>query len=309
MTGSATRIKSFGLLPFGFGETALYYFQFKQLLQTMTTFAISDNLDWTVSTRPLFYAGNEGTPVKWEERVAVVRDDNGICLGAVSPTYETVQNSDLLSLIDPMVQEGLLQVETMGHLNHGARVFAQAKINQEFQVIGESYNTYITLLNGHVGNASVAIGPTTTRVICGNTFTMAYADLSERFRHSEGVTARVLDSKAVLNYVNGAMKTYSEKVEVLASAPCSASQFKKAVEKIYQKDAKNLRNIETLNNLFYNGAGNEGKTFYDAFNSVTDFGSNKSRKTEAGRFNYVQFGQGARINERAMRVLTEMAAV
>ena len=204
----------------------------------MTTFAISDNLDWTVSTRPLFYAGNEGTPVKWEERVAVVRDDNGICLGAVSPTYETVQNSDLLSLIDPMVQEGLLQVETMGHLNHGARVFAQAKINQEFQVIGEDYTAY-----------------------------------------------------------------------VLASAPCSAGQFQKAVEKIYQKDAKNLRNIETLNHLFYNGAGNEGRTLYDAFNSVTDFGSNRSRKTEAGKFNYVQFGQGSRINQRAMRVLTEMATV
>ena len=275
----------------------------------MATFALSDNLDWSVSTRPLFFPDGQGNPVKWEDRVAVVRDDNDRCLGAVSPNYETVQNSDLLSLIKPMVDEGLLTIENMGHLNHGAKVFAQAKITQEFQVIGESYNAYITVLNGHVGNASVAIGPTATRVICGNTFSMAYADLSERFRHSEGVTARVLDSKAVLNYVNGAMETYAKKVEVLATTPCTETQFKKAVEKIYQKDAKNLRNIETLNNLFYNGAGNEGKTFYDAFNSVTDFGSNRSRKSESGRFNYVNFGQGAQINQRAMRVLTEMALV
>ena len=275
----------------------------------MPTFALSDNLAWSVSTRPLFFPDNDGNPVKWDERVAVVRDDTGRCLGSVSPTYEIVQNSDLLSLINPMVDEGLLTIENLGHLNHGAKVFAQAKITQEFQVIGESYNAFITLLNGHTGNASVAIGPTATRVICGNTFSMAYADLSERFRHSEGVTSRVLDSKAVINYVNGAMKKYSEKVEVLASAPCSPSQFQKAVEAIYQKDAKNLQNIKTLNNLFYNGAGNEGRTFYDAFNSVTDFGSNQSRKTVAGRFNYVNFGQGSRVNQRAMRVLTEMAAV
>jgi len=275
----------------------------------MPTFALSDNLAWSVSTRPLFFPDNDGNPVKWDERVAVVRDDTGRCLGSVSPTYEIVQNSDLLSLINPMVDEGLLTIENLGHLNHGAKVFAQAKITQEFRVIGESYNAFITLLNGHTGNASVAIGPTATRVICGNTFSMAYADLSERFRHSEGVTSRVLDSKAVINYVNGAMKKYSEKVEVLASAPCSPSQFQKAVEAIYQKDAKNLQNIKTLNNLFYNGAGNEGRTFYDVFNSVTDFGSNQSRKTVSGRFNYVNFGQGSRINQRAMRVLTEMATV
>ena len=208
-----------------------------------------------------------------------------------------------------MVEEGLLTIENVGHLKHGAKVFAQAKINQEFRVIGEDYNAFITLLNGHTGNASVAIGPTATRVICGNTFAMALTDLSERYRHSVGVNQRVLDSKAVLNYVDGAMQTYAKKVEVLASAPCSASQFTKAVEAIYQRDAKNLRNVETLNNLFYNGAGNEGRTFYDMLNSVTDFSSNRSRKTESGRFQYANFGTGAKINQRAMRVLTEMATV
>jgi hypothetical protein len=119
----------------------------------------------------------------------------------------------------------------------------------------------------------------------------------------------VLDSKAVLNYVDGAMQTYAKKVEVLASAPCSASQFTKAVEAIYQRDAKNLRNIETLNALFYTGAGNEGRTFYDMLNSVTDFSSNRSRKTEAGRFQYANFGTGAKINQRAMKVALEMATV
>jgi phage/plasmid-like protein (TIGR03299 family) len=275
----------------------------------MPAFAISDNLNWTVSQRPLFFTGNDGQPSQWDGQVAIVRDDNGQCLGSVSTGYETVQNTDLLSLITPMVDEGVLTIENMGHLKHGAKVFAQAKINQEFRVIGEDYNAYVTLLNGHTGNASVAIGPTATRVICGNTFAMAYADLSERYRHSVGVNQRVLDSKAVLNYVDGAMQTYAQKVEVLASAPCSASQFTKAVEAIYQRDAKNLRNVETLNNLFYNGAGNEGRTFYDTFNAVTDFGSNRSRKTDAGRFQYANFGSGAKINQRAMRVLTEMAAV
>ena len=82
-----------------------------------------------------------------------------------------------------------------------------------------------------------------------------------------------------------------------------------AVEKIYDKEYSKLRHIETLNNLFYHGAGNEGKTFYDMLNSVTDDASNQSRRDAAGRFNYSNFGAGAKINQRAMRVALEMASV
>jgi len=275
----------------------------------MATFAITNDLDWTVSTRPLSYAAADGTFVSIDQKVAVVRDDNDQFLGTVSPNYEIVQNKDLLGLINPMVSEGLLSIENMGFLNKGARVFAQAKINQEFRVIGENYKAYITLLNGHAGTSTVAIGPSATRVICGNTFAMSYAELGEKYRHHAGVNERVLESQAVLNYVNGAMAVYSQHVETLASASCSSFQFKQAVETIYDKEASKLRHIETLNSLFYNGAGNEGRTFYDAFNAVTDYSSNQSRKTRDSRFNYANFGQGAAINQRAVRVLTEMATV
>ena len=275
----------------------------------MTAFAVTDNLDWTVSKRSLCFMGNDGELVKWPSKVAVVRDDNGKCLGAVSPDYETVQNQDLLKLIQPMVDEGVLTVENMGYLSHGAKVFAQAKINQEFQVIGESYKAYITLLNGHIGNASVAIGPSATRVICGNTFAMAYSGLGEKYRHHVGVNEKVLSSQAILNYVDGAMEKYGQYVDKLATARCTETQFRNALESIYNKDTKDIRNAKQLTNLFYSGKGNQGRTFYDCFNAVTEYATHYSRKTADGRLNYSQFGQGAAINQRAMAVLTEMATV
>jgi len=277
----------------------------------MTSFAITNNLDWNVEQRPMYFAGGDGQLVKWEDKVAIVRSDNDRCLGAVSPNYETVQNSDLLNLINPMVSEGLLTIENMGYLNHGAKVFAQAKVNQEFQVVGESYQAYISLLNGHVGNASVAIGPSTVRVICGNTFAMAYSELGEKYRHSVGVNEKVLSSTAVLDYVNGAMAKYSQYVETLASAKCTHAQFRTAVAEIYKKDTASMRDsfVQQLDRLFYEGKGNEGKTLYDAFNAVTEYASNYSRKTVSGRFQYSNFGQGADINRRAMAVLNELATV
>jgi phage/plasmid-like protein (TIGR03299 family) len=277
----------------------------------MPAFAVCNDLSWTVSKRPLFFNRANGSTAEWPDRVAIVRDDNDYCLGVVSPDYETLQNSDLLKLVNPMVEEGLLSIENMGYLNHGARVFAQAKLNKEYNVIGEDYKGYVTLLNGHVGNCAVAIGSTMTRVICGNTFTSAYSDISERYRHSEGVTERVLESTFVLDYVNGAMETYAKYMETLASARCTGAQFRSFVEEVYKKPVDSMRDsfVAQLNNLFYNGKGNEGKTMHDAWNSITEYASNYSRKTSSGRFLYSQFGQGARINNRALRVGLEMAAV
>lgn len=277
----------------------------------MPAFALQNDLSWTVSHRALFFQRENGTTCEMPDRVAVVRDDTEQCLGVVSPDYETVQNADLLKLINPMVEEGLLTIENMGYLNNGARVFAQAKVNKEFQVVGEDYRSYITLLNGHVGNASVAIGTSSTRVICGNTFAMAYQGIGEKYRHSNGVNERVLETTAVLDYVNGSMQKYAEYVDKLATKPCTSAQFRSALEDIYNKPVDTMRDsfVGQLNDLFYKGKGNEGRTFYDAFNAVTEYASNYSRKTVSGRFNYANFGQGANINRRAMGVLLEMAAV
>jgi len=273
-------------------------------------FAVTNDLNWSVSKRPLFFAGNDGQPVAWDEKVAIVRDDTGRGLGTVSPDYEVVQNADLLNLINPMVSEGLLTVENVGYLKHGAKVFAQARVNREFQVIGEDYQAYVTLLNGHTGNCSVAIGSTLTRVICGNTFSTAYSDISEKYRHSVGVTERVLESTFVLDYVNGSMKSYSDYMEKLSTSACSSVQFRNYLEAVYNKPLQDMRSsfVEQLNNLFYTGKGNEGKTYHDAFAAVTEYASNYSRKTESGRFLYSQFGTGANVNIRALRVGLELTS-
>lgn len=280
-----------------------------KLKKPMPAFAITNDLNWTVSNRAVASMNFKGEWVPDPKLVAVHRDDTDARLGYVSANYETVQNESLHNLISPMVSEGVLSIANQGYLQNGARVFIQASLNEEFRVVGEDYRAMITLLNGHVGNASVAIGPTATRVICGNTFAMAYSDIGEKFRHSEGVNERILESSAVVDFVNTAMKKYSESVETIAKSTCTSSQFRSFLETTYRKDAEKMRNIEVLNDLFYNGAGNEGRTFYDAFNAVTDFSSNRSKKTEAGRINYANFGSGRGINTRAMQVALEMAAV
>ena len=274
----------------------------------MPAFAVTNDLNWTVSKRPLFFTGTDGQPVQWTEKVAVVRDDNDRGLGTVSPDYEIVQNETLLSLIKPLTEEGLMTIENIGYLQHGATVFVQAKIQSDFQVIGESYSSYVTFLNGHVGNKSVAIGTSAYRVICGNTFAMAYSDISEKFRHTIGVNDRVLETKAVSDYVTVCMDKYTQFVERMANRRCSKGEFHQSLEQIFNKRASEIKQIEKLDELFTRGRGNEGVSFYDAFNAVTDFTSNVARKSTKTQFQYVNFGTGNRLNQRALQVLSAAAA-
>jgi phage/plasmid-like protein (TIGR03299 family) len=276
----------------------------------MTAFAITNNLDWTVSNRAVASMNFKG---EWEvdpSTVAVHRDDNDYRLGYVSKGYESVQNEVLLSKVNPLIEEGILTVENMGHLQNGAKVFIQARISQGFQVIGEDYNAFITLLNGHTANASVAIGSSAVRVICANTFTMAYRDIGQKFRHNRGVNELVIGSSMVMDLVNEDMARYAQNVETIANATCTGAQFTRFLEATYnKKEGDKIRNIDRLNHLFYNGKGNEGHTLYDALNSVTEFSSHEVRKTNDGCFNYSNFGQGVSVNQRAMQVALEMAAV
>ena len=274
-------------------------------------FSISDSLDWSVSKRQLFFLDHTGAPVAYDQKMAVIREDNDCPIGVVAPTYEPLQNEDLKQLVAPMVEEGVLTVENQGFLSKGAKVFLQLKVNKEFEVIGETYKGYLTLLNSHNGSGSVAIGPAMERVICSNTYQACYSDIGERFRHSAGVTERVLNTTVITDFVDEAMKVYTEQVETLARTRCTETQFRNALELIYNKPVDKMRKnfVSKLNDLFYNGKGNEGQTFYDAFNSLTEHNTHHARKTKAGKVLYNQFGQGANINRRAMKVLTELATV
>lgn len=277
----------------------------------MVAFAMQDKLDWEVSKRQVCVLGADGNFQPIEGKMATVREDNDKVLGIVSNDYEVFANSDLKGIIQPLVDEEVLTVVNQGYLGHGKKVFVQAQIAKDYQVVGEDYRGMITLLNSHDGTTTVSLGTTMVRVICSNTFTAVMKKLTEKFRHSEGVTERVLSTTAIVDYVDGAMQKYAQHAETLAGARCTSAQFKDALEQIYQQPVEKMRDsfVSQLNNLFYNGKGNEGRTMYDCFNAVTEHASHYSRKSKDARINYSQFGAGAATNRRAMSVLLEMAAV
>ena len=136
-------------------------------------FMTKDNLDWNVVSAPLSYTLPNGETREMGNRVVNLRDDNYAQLGIVSPTYEVFQNSSLKNLVAPMLSEGLITIENQGYLGKGSQVFIQARMAEEFRIVGENHVGMLTLMNSHDGGSNLSAGVTDTRIVCSNTFAQA----------------------------------------------------------------------------------------------------------------------------------------
>jgi phage/plasmid-like protein (TIGR03299 family) len=273
----------------------------------MTQTYMGSNLQWEAEMRPLYFPDTSGNFVRATNKNAVVHSDWGNVLGIVSDNYEVFQNSDLFGKIDPLVQEQVVNIENTGFLAKGERVYIQARMSQEYSVLGEQYGAFITLTNAHNGRQRAGLGVSMVRIVCENTFAMANADLI-RFFHTEDGKESFLASSYIRDFVGKKMETYSRRFENLATEPFNGYRFEEFLMKLQDvEEASKIRQREKLNELFYNGVETEGKTAYDAFNAITEFNSNFSRKSAQARREYVNFGVGRKVNARALAVLEEMS--
>lgn len=265
-------------------------------------FFIANDLNWTVSKRPMTF-DYDGQSIEVPNKFAVVRDDSQEFLGTVSNDYEPVQNSSLLAQVEPLESEGLLTRQNTGYLNGGAKVFVQSKFAEEFVVAGDDTTAMVSLLNGHGSGIATRIGLTAVRVICSNTFVMAMQDLDVRITHRVGANEQVLTNTFVSDYVNDRMKVYAENMEAIARTECSKGSFDSFIKKVYKKsDLSKMKQYNDLEHLFRNGAGNNGRTYADAVNAITEFNTHRSSKRVARRFVSNQFGPAAATSNRAFRV-------
>ncbi len=264
------------------------------------SFSTNDNLNWDVVSRDLFVKV-DGTDIKVPGKKAQLRDDTHQVIGVTGTSYNIFQNSSLKEFVNPLVEEGLLEITNIGYLGTGSKVFIQATMSESFTVAGEDHKGSITLLNAHDGTAALAAGVTDTRVICGNTFAMAMGDMTTRLRHGKSLMDEASRINEVINFVNEGMARYSEAAEVLASTRLVGSMMDDIIEETFQKPKESIRAYNKIVQLTRSGRGNDGSTLYDVINGITEYTTHFAGKDEK-RFASANFGRNATLARRAMNV-------
>jgi len=137
--------------------------------------AAESGLNWTAEKVPLQYFPEDGVS-RTSSKVAIVRSDTGQELGVVSPQYQIVQPSDILSGFEEAVHNlgAGFRMDGIGLYDDGRLIWGRASSDVSLRIKGQdAINTYLYMITSFDGSVSTMGFVSTLRVACSNAFHLA----------------------------------------------------------------------------------------------------------------------------------------
>lgn len=276
-------------------------------------------LDWQVGQEVVF----DGDMKEIEGFRLNRRSDNGAVLGIVADTWSPIQNERVLEIAEALAQidgrDFQPVIETAGSLQGGRIVWALVKTGER-QFAGSAHASYLLLSNGHDGKRALKGTLTDTRVVCANTLRMAETNASQLFvTHGRGVESRVKTAIETLGWANDATRSTFAIFESLAAVKINADQAAGYFRRLVKDESEEMTSqaqatVAEMMQLYRTGAGNEGKTAFDALNAVTDWIDHKRQfrgndNLPERRFLFAALGgEGDRMKVQAFRDARKLVA-
>lgn len=141
-------------------------------------------------------------------------------LAIVGDRYAVTQNEESFGVGDTIVGRGSAQVDTMGSLDGGRKVFASFLLPREFvideQGVNDRVDTYLLAASSHDGSLQNTWGVTNVRTVCQNTLTIALSGMANTYkvRHTKNQEYNIAEARELLKI----QYQYSERFEREATA-------------------------------------------------------------------------------------------
>lgn len=280
-------------------------------------------LNWKVEERPALYMDDEGTAIQVPDKKVLVRDDTKLAFSVVGNTYKTVQPAELVEFYRSLIDAAGYEMETMGSLMAGKRIWALARTGTEARIKGSDLlRAYVLLFTGYDGKMATGAAHTAVRVVCQNTFSYAVgadgkgADI--RIPHGSVFNADKV--KAEMGLEQNAWSLYIDAANALADRRATK---KEAVEfffnLFYNAEEVDIeskfvqKKMATMLDVYENGVGQDvaaaNGTAWGLLNAVTRFVDHERQaQSAATRMNSAWFGDGDRLKNKAYEAALELVA-
>ena len=266
-------------------------------------------LDWEVTTEPLFLV--DGTEI--DTHYATRRSTDHQVLGVVGNQYTPYQNYELFDWCDFLLHDGDAGFEAAGSLMGGRKVWILLKLTSRSLEVkdGDIIKPYFLLSNSHDGSSSLQLLFTFTRVVCWNTLSAALSQGKEKmnFRHMSGITDRMEEAKQIIDFTRQSFNASVNDYRKMETITVSDSLYTEFVGEVFKRkgEAEEMKDYDKLVTLFHEGAGNVGRSAWDAYNSITEYTNHVRGRSDESRLNGNWFGEAARINQRAHKTALALA--
>jgi len=283
-------------------------------------------MDYQILEAPIMARLPDGSLSPVESHKLIYRSDDKRHLSVMGKNYRPVQFLESYSMVDDLLQEAPVSIQSLGVLKEGRRSFVCLKIEDDGleTVPGDMLEGYFLIADSYDGSLALTFKSVATNVVCQNTLAIALGETGRQYksRHTTGVLGRTnLDKlRAAFGMSRQSLVDYAEKCKALARVRMSdkeQSEFHRRLILGNKKDTafedmtgQQRRALGELEWAQYNSPGQEieGRkgTALGALNSVTFWTSHMKRTAGSYTENRTQFsvfGTGDKINQEALGLL------
>lgn len=266
----------------------------------------NSGLDWDVEKRPV-YAGD----VPIENWSAIVRSDINHPIHVFKNSYTPIQNSRIWEVLENSLNGLDYEIKATGSLGNCAKIFYSVAIKdkQDYVVNGDDFKSHINFVNSNDGSCAFRVYDSNTRIVCQNTFNWSQSknnrgSVNLSVKHTKNSELHIQNLEEVLEQLFEKREEFYSTLEFLANKPLSLERSEKILAGWKHTTVANKKEglstraynqVVGINELFEGGIGNNGETFYDLFNGVTEYYTTGrgSGNNEKNKFGNAEFGTGA----------------
>ena len=210
-------------------------------------------------------------------------DGEADVLGVVGERYKVVQNEDLFSFADNLLDGG--RWETAGSIKNGTVVFGSLALDREIVLdpsgATDKINTYMLVHTSHDGSLAVQASITPVRVVCQNTLNMALSGVKQSYkvRHTQTVDGKVQAAREALGIAHKYLDAFDVEARELFEQSITDQQFFDIITKVYPKPEADTKGsmtkwenkIDVLNDIYFGDTcANINGTAWGAYNALTE---------------------------------------
>lgn len=285
-------------------------------------------MDWEIKESEVRFMantiGNLGTIHSYPDQKVLYRSDTKEALSVVSKRYQVVQPHDVLEFYRDLTEASGYELETAGVLKGGRKLWALAKTGQSTTLKGNDVvNGYLLLATSCDGTLATTATPTTVRVVCNNTLTIAVNGASQAIKVRHSTRFDPIAVKMQLGIAVSQWDDFMYQMRTLVSRKVKSHEVKDYLRRAIcdvqsvspgSTGNANERALAKVQSL-YEGQGRGAEleaaqgTAWGLLNAVTEYVDHERRaRNSEYRMDTAWFGQGAVIKQRALDVALRLVA-
>lgn len=281
-------------------------------------------LGWEANRAPVLY--QNGGLREFADKHVIFRSDTNAPLSVVSSDYRIVQPGDVLEFFRSLTEKNHAQMETLGALRGGRRIWALARMGENARVMDDEVAPYLMLATSYDGSMATTAQFTTVRVVCNNTL---QASLRGGWMHRVSIPHSAIfnpaDVKDALGLKVDAWERFIANAKVMAEQKLTddeADRFLLVLLKPYARHKEEVtadtvrasRGYKSIMELF-SGSQIGGdmdavkSSAWGMLNAVTEYIDHDKGRSQDNRLNDAWFGRGAAMKSSALEIAEKFCAI